>query len=187
MLSHQIPTPVTSILSTSFMDMEKMDTLHYLKNKWVLWAHLPHNIDWSMSSYINIDVLFSVENAIAITETLPSTLIENCMLFLMKEGIKPMWEDPRNIKGGCFSYKVPNKNASKVWKELMYIVVGESISIDNNFINFINGITISPKKNFCIIKIWLANCNYQDPSIITQEISGLISQGCIFKKHKPDY
>ena len=31
---------------------------------------------------------------------------------------------------------------------------------------YINGITISPKKNFCIIKIWLATCDVQDPSKI---------------------
>ena len=25
-----------------------------LSDKWVLWAHLPHNTDWSLKSYINI-------------------------------------------------------------------------------------------------------------------------------------
>ena len=44
-----------------------------------------------------------------------------------------------------------------------------------------------PKKNFCIIKIWMANCSFQNPEIITNEVNGLESQGCLFKKHNPEY
>ena len=32
------------------------------------------------------------------------------MLFVMRNGINPMWEDPKNKDGGCFSYKISNKN-----------------------------------------------------------------------------
>jgi len=46
----------------------------------------------------------------------------------------------------------------------------------------INGITISPKKNFCIIKIWLATCKHTDPTLITYP-NNLQAKGCIFKKH----
>ena len=49
-------------------------------------------------------------------------------------------------------------------------------------VNIINGITISPKKNFCIIKIWLSKCEYNNPDIIT-DIDGLVRQGCLFKRH----
>ena len=26
---------------------------HLLSDKWVLWAHLPHDTDWTLKSYIN--------------------------------------------------------------------------------------------------------------------------------------
>ena len=29
---------------------------HLLHDKWVLWAHLPHDTDWSVNSYIKIIV-----------------------------------------------------------------------------------------------------------------------------------
>ena len=48
--------------------------------------------------------------------------------------------------------------------------------------NNINGITISPKKNFCIIKIWISNCDNTDPNII-KNIDGLFPNECFFKKH----
>ena len=160
---------------------------HILSDNWTLWAHLPHNIDWSIDSYIKIYTFTSVEETIAINETLPPILVENCMLFLMREGIKPIWEDPKNCKGGCFSYKISNKNVSKIWKELSYVVVGGSISNNLNYVNCVNGITISPKKNFCIIKIWMSDCSNQNPDVVTNELKGLSSHGCLFKKHIPEY
>ena len=56
-----------------------------------------------MQSYIPISTFKTVEETIAVTETLPAILVENCMLFMMRDGIKPAWEDPENRNGGCFS------------------------------------------------------------------------------------
>ena len=173
--------------NTMTSDTSSMDSFHKLAANWTLWAHLPHNTDWSIKSYIPISTFTKVEEAIAVTETLPAILVENCMLFMMREGIKPTWEDPKNRNGGCFSYKVPNKNVYKVWKDLTYVVVGDTISKQSGFVNCVTGITISPKKNFCIIKIWMADCNNQNPAIVTNDVKGIGPQGCIFKKHTPEY
>ena len=83
---------------------------HKLNDKWTLWAHLPHDIDWTVKSYKKILTFDSVESAITLCETIPEKMINNCMLFLMRDGILPMWEDNKNKNGGCFSYKVNNKN-----------------------------------------------------------------------------
>ena len=156
MLSQHTTTMETETSST--------ETYHPLSDRWTLWAHLPHDTDWSMNSYKQIYTLTTVEETIAVTETLPDILVKNCMLFMMRQGIKPIWEDPKNRNGGCFSYKVSNKQVYTVWKELSYVLLGDSISKNSSFVANVNGITISPKKNFCIIKIWLNNCQYQDPN-----------------------
>jgi len=153
-----------------------------LYDKWSLWAHLPHDTNWTFESYIRILTFNTVEEIIMLLETLPNEIITNCMLFIMRDGIKPMWEDPKNIKGGCFSYKINNKNVVSIWKNLSYSLVGESLTEQSSARPAINGITISPKKNFCIVKIWFSNCNYQNPSIIIDDI-GISSQGCLFKTH----
>ena len=108
------------------------------------------------------------------------------MLFAMRKGITPMWEDPKNRNGGCFSFKVINKYVPSVWKSLLYALCGESLCNDPKYNSIINGITISPKKNFCIIKIWLCNCSVQDVNIIIP-ILNLPKQGCLFKKHEPEF
>jgi hypothetical protein len=168
-------------------ETQSIENFHPLSDKWCLWAHLPHDIDWSLNSYKAIYTMGTVEETIAITESMPDILVKNCMLFIMRKGVKPTWEDPVNRNGGCFSYKVSNKCVYDVWKELTYVLVGGSISKSNSFVSCVTGITISPKKNFCIIKIWMTNCVNQNPEIITSEIKGLISQGCLFKKHAPEY
>ena len=157
-----------------------------LFDKWVLWAHLPHDTDWSLGSYKNIMCIKFVEEMVSLYSCLPEALVKNCMLFLMREGITPMWEDKENRNGGCFSYKVSNNDVPEVWRSLSYILTGETISADPKFISKVTGITISPKKNFCIMKIWLSSCKFQDPSYVTT-IPGMNSRGCLFKKHNPEY
>jgi hypothetical protein len=163
------------------------ESFHVLSAKWCLWAHLPHDTDWSIKSYKKIYTYETVEETVAVTETLPDVLVKNCMLFIMRDGINPTWEDVKNRDGGCFSYKVPNKNVYEVWKELCYVTVGSSISKQTTFVKNVTGITISPKKNFCIIKIWMGNCTHQNPVTITDEVKGIFPQGCLFKKHVPEY
>ena len=70
-----------------------------------------------------------------------------------------------------------------MWKNLSYTLVGESLTTDKRLRPNITGITISPKKNFCIIKIWLTSCENQNPALVTQELTGISSQGCLFNKH----
>jgi hypothetical protein len=170
------------------MDAVSIPTqLHYLNDKWNMYYHLPENKSWDLASYtILMDNIDSVESVIAVNSKIHEHVVRNCMLFVMRDGITPMWEDPKNRNGGCFSYKVTNKHVPEVWKNLLYGLCGESLCIKNEHNAYVNGITISPKKNFCIIKIWLNNTKLQDPNSIIS-IPNLLKQGCLFKKHEPEF
>ena len=81
------------------------------------------------------------------------------MFFLMKEGITPLWDESNN--NYSFSLKVLKNESLLYWNSINSYLLGGNFLNDkykndekNN--NTINGITISPKKNFCIIKIWLS-------------------------------
>ena len=115
-----------------------------LCDKWVLWAHLPHDTDWSLKSYIQLMQVENMEEVIALYNSIPPAMVKNCMLFLMRQNIKPMWEDNNNKHGGSFSYRVDNNIIVDKWKLISYLF------FTNNLISntIINGITISPKKNF---------------------------------------
>ena len=44
-----------------------------LFDKWTLWAHLPHDTDWSLRSYRKIMILNSAEEVIALINSVPDT------------------------------------------------------------------------------------------------------------------
>jgi hypothetical protein len=158
-----------------------------LLGKWDLYYHLPQNKNWDLSSYQlimgNID---TADKLVAIGEALTSNVMKYCMLFVMRAGITPMWEDKRNRNGGFFSYKVANKFVPEVWKTLFYALCGETLSTNPKYSPLINGITVSPKKSFCIIKIWLIDLSMQDGSVI-MDIPNLTKNGVAFKAHKPEF
>ena len=181
---------MTSLPSMKELSSAEMDNLHPLLGKWDLYYHLPSDKNWDLSSYKTMPIhITTAEIVAAIHCNITEYVVKNTMLFVMREKINPQWEDPQNRDGGCFSFKVPQKNVYQVWKDLFCALCGETLLLSKNHpeINStVNGITISPKRGFHIIKIWLKSCQYQDPSIITA-IPNLSIQGCIFKKHEAEF
>jgi hypothetical protein len=158
-----------------------------LADKWNLYYHLPFDKTWDENSYkLIMENIYSIEQLIAMNETMPNEVIRTCMLFVMKSGIMPLWEDPMNRNGGAFSYKISIKNVPLVWRHLLYLLGGNSLTIDVKHMSRINGLSISPKKGFCIVKIWLCDCSLQNPEIISA-IPDLTREGCLFTQHKPEF
>jgi|UniRef100_A0A6C0HT73 hypothetical protein len=158
-----------------------------LQVPWNYYYHLPNDKNWNLDSYKPImENVSTLEQMIELNEKVTDNIIKNCMLFIMRKGITPMWEDSHNRQGGSFSYKVTNKAVVQVWRKLMYLLCGYSLTIDPSHMDLVNGITISPKRGFCIIKIWMKNCTLQDPAII-YNIDNLLRNGCLFKAHNPEF
>lgn len=45
-----------------------------------------------------------------------------------KRGVKPVWEDPRNVKGGTWTFRVSKEKYEETWKEILLLAVGEEFS-----------------------------------------------------------
>ena len=140
--------------------------MHDLDNNYTLWMHMLYDNDWSITSYKKIYSFNTIEKAACLIENLNSEIIEKTMIFLMKNDIKPIWEVEENKKGGCFSYKITTCYIYELWKKMAYMLIGNSIIDDNIIVKNINGISISPKKNYCIFKIWINDLdNFKESSI----------------------
>ena len=154
-----------------------------LNDIWVLWYHLSSDNNWNIDSYKKITEISSVNETCHLTKNLNDTYICNCMFFLMKKGINPVWEDSNNINGGCFSLKIQNRLVYSMWNNLIYTIVGRTLFEDETHMDLVNGITISPKKYFCIIKIWMKNCDITDINLLKTH-SNISWENCLFKKHR---
>lgn len=162
-----------------------MNTELPLNEKWVLWLHYPNDQHWGVKGqdhYQRIMEITDMKQLIALNKLMSDSLIQQCMIFLMKDGIQPIWEDPHNRDGGRFSFKISNTIVPDVWRKMATHVLGETLVEDPEFASRINGLTISPKKAFCIVKLWMRDCTCTDVSPIVN-IKGLEKKGCIFKKN----
>ncbi len=166
--------------------------MHNLNNEWTFWIHYQNDNNWTIDGYKNITKITNLKELVLFMENLNENIIKKSMLFFMKESILPLWESDDNINGGCFSYKISNNNVVNIFKHLLYKIAGNSIQNNELFSNNINGISISPKKNFCIIKIWMRDkdkitdfdlSSNKDPFAI-HTLFNIEEQLCVFKTHK---
>ena len=155
--------------------------LNYLNNKWTLWFHNPETDDWSIKSYIKIYTFNTIEQFWALFNKIPVLHLSTGMYFLMKDEVQPLWEDKHNINGGCWSYKVAKKEASQGYLDLLVAMISENVCIDNPEI--ITGASISPKKGFCIIKIWNNNNKFCDPKLLSSKINQIDINQTIYKPY----
>jgi|TARA_B110000971_G_scaffold94768_1_gene97472 hypothetical protein len=154
-----------------------------LKNKWVLWYHSLKNKSWDNKSYIKVIEIKSLYDYKLLEEIMRINHLQNGMFFLMKNDIFPTWEDPKNRMGGCISFKYDN-NILNEWLKILLVCITEDLSEYNNEIN---GLSISPKKEFNIFKVWIKD-DKKDYRILIKEYEPFMKlDKCIYKKHDLSY
>jgi hypothetical protein len=73
----------------------------------------------------------------------------------MRGDYSPLWENKANIRGGSYCLKISRKNSVEVFQR--YLAAAALGCAAKDPANEIAGVTISPKKGFCIIKVWNLN------------------------------
>lgn len=129
---------------------------HKLNNRFRLFFHDPLSYNWTIQSYITITDISTIDKYWE-TTTLLNEYLHLGMFFLMRENISPLWNETDN--NYSFSIKVAKNEALWYWNYFNSHLLSENF-LNSDFKdswNTINGISISPKKNFCIIKIWLSD------------------------------
>ena len=134
-----------------------------LHSKWALYYHNPNTNDWSNESYRRIARLNSIHAFCAYYKQMDFEECAHGMFFLMRDNIMPTWEDEHNKGGGCWSFKVSLNHFFYVWKHLSMLLVGESLS---TVPMLLNGISVSPKRGFCIVKLWNHDSKHNKTDIL---------------------
>lgn len=130
-----------------------------LNDTWSVYFHDPHDFNWDISSYIFVAKIKNVDEFIEFFNTFKE-LLYNGMFFIMRNNITPRWEDCENKKGGCFSFKVCKYLLHNSFFETCSLMLGEKLGKNIEYSININGISICPKKNYYIVRIWIKNCAY---------------------------
>jgi len=136
------------------MESSNYYKVHKLEHKFSWWYHNPNDSGWELENYTKLTDIRTAEEYWYYTGLISDKIICFGMLFLMKNDINPLWEDKANINGGYISIKLPRDKTLEKWGLLTNCFASGNMSKDNS--NNINGISITPKKNFNIIKIWFS-------------------------------
>lgn len=137
---------------------------NYLNDTWMIYFHDPNNSDWNISSYkILTSAISSIEDYSLHWKCLKKN-VDKGMFFLMREHVFPSWDSPENINGGTLNIKVLKDSLANLFQELAFNLLGETLLNEQSRdkIYLINGISTSPKKHFCIVKIWLSTHDLSD-------------------------
>ncbi|CAD5224510.1 unnamed protein product [Bursaphelenchus okinawaensis] len=138
---------------------------HPLRHKWAFWfLKGDRSRDWE-DCLKQVVVLETVEDFWALyLRIIPaSDLTFGSDYYLFKDGIKPMWEDPKNVKGGRWMVVVPKaQRATKLdelWLEIMMDIIGERFESQGEFIC---GAAVNVRQKGDKIALWTSDASLDD-------------------------
>ena len=135
----------------------------FLNDNWTLYFHDPNDISWETDSYKALTTIGSVEDFWSVYKTITTDQWTKGMFFLMREHIQPVWEDPCNENGGCFSMKTMKQHTNDIWLQTSMRILGEDFAVKGANSQIVTGLSMSPKKNSSIIRVWLSDNTFNDP------------------------
>ena len=73
---------------------------------------------------------------------------------LFKRGVKPVWEDARNVHGGAWTFRVPKEKSTEFWMLVQVIAVGEGFDDVVGKGDDICGLSLTTRFTSNLISVW---------------------------------
>jgi translation initiation factor 4E len=158
--------------------------MYELSNNYNIWYHHCKD-DWSIGGYKHI---YSINNGVDFWKLYNNWDLIGGLLckqfFIMKTGVKPIWEDEINKKGGCWSFKIFENQANELWEDLSILFVTDNLLSNSDECV---GLSICLKKNsYCVIKIWNTNNKNNSIKNINNHILKKWGTDLIYISHNSD-
>jgi hypothetical protein len=158
-----------------------------INSHWGVWYHSINDSRWTRESYKKIMVVKNLLDYYFLKTNFEKKTLQNGMFFIMRGDILPTWEDPDNRLGGCLSFKIYSNDILNAWNKLFLNLICEDIALDEKKYDEITGLSISPKKEFNIIKIWLKNDKIDYKKIIKEIEPFFKIDSALYRKHELEY
>jgi hypothetical protein len=123
---------------------------------WTLYFHSPDENKWTLNTFISLGAMKTWRDFWTIIDGLGADYLSNGMFFMMRDPSPPLWESHHHIRGGCYSFRCQKADAPDIYINHMIAAMTNQLSDPSNQIN---GLSISPKRGFNIVKAWNANAS----------------------------
>jgi translation initiation factor 4E len=133
---------------------------HNLRHGWVFWFRPPVS---KTNGYLEYEKTLhpmagfqTAEDFFAIYQHLkrPSSLPLVSDYHIFKKGIRPVWEDDENKKGGKWIVRLKKGVADRYWEDLLFAIVGDQFAEASEEVC---GAVLSVRNGEDILSIWTRN------------------------------
>ncbi|KAI1000970.1 hypothetical protein K3495_g7228 [Podosphaera aphanis] len=133
---------------------------HPLRHNWVIWFRPPMN---KANGYIQYEKTLhpmagfeNVEDFLKVYRHLkrPSSLQPVSDYHIFKKGIRPVWEDNENKKGGKWIVRLKKGVADRYWEDLIFAIIGDQFAEASEEVC---GAVLSVRNGEDILSIWARN------------------------------
>ncbi len=133
---------------------------HSLRHSWVFWFRPPISksngfVEYEktlhpMASFGTVEDFFGIYRHLKRPSTLP--LVSDYHIF--KKGIRPVWEDDENKRGGKWIVRLKKGVADRYWEDLLIAIVGDQFAEASEEVC---GAVLSVRNGEDILSIWTRN------------------------------
>jgi len=114
-----------------------------------------------------------------------AALDPSCTYHLMKTGIRPLWEDPANVRGGNMTAKISCKDANDVWLKLCLVAIsGQFDEFLAKFGDHVCGVSIGMRKTDASIYIWNANAKVFEQQRMIMYLESVLCDAAVSQSDK---
>lgn len=130
---------------------------HPLLREWVMWYDNPAGgrSAWNMDRFKKIHEFTTIENFWRMFNNIitPSRISNGSNYHMFLQGVKPMWEDEANCRGGKWIVIFPKGKKDlldEYWTAVLLAIIGESL----DGVEEVSGCVASVRKNQSKISVW---------------------------------
>eukprot|EP00002_Diphylleia_rotans_P028606 TRINITY_DN577_c0_g1_i3.p1 TRINITY_DN577_c0_g1~~TRINITY_DN577_c0_g1_i3.p1 ORF type:complete len:207 (+),score=22.68 TRINITY_DN577_c0_g1_i3:358-978(+) len=159
---------------------------HSLQSTYTFWCEKPKTATESYGENIKMLGSFStVEGFWGFYNHMkrPADLTFVSSYHLFREGVRPLWEDPSNCKGGRWKARVRKYQISKVWEDLQFALIGERFDVGDE----ITGISVSCKASDYAINVWTRGTDEEPKNKIRFVLRALLPPSPGSSSSEPDF
>jgi len=160
----------------------------FLNAQWSVWIHHNSCDKWTESDYTLLYVIDNLQTFWSFFNHFYLLDKSKYQFFIMKNKIKPIWEDDANRNGGICSLKMSSITGnidigSEILMCLCLLIMNDTFIPDSNCVN---GVSYAIKKNSILIKIWYDDFNFKIvdgmPRVLLEKIENIIRTSTPYKK-----
>ncbi|GAO45794.1 hypothetical protein G7K_0045-t1 [Saitoella complicata NRRL Y-17804] len=103
-----------------------------LKHAWTFYSEKAvlegeHVAEYYARNLMVIEEVETVQMFWQVFNNTPLDLPQKSSIHFFKRGVKPLWEDPRNLHGGAWTFRIPSSYAPAFFREVLMLLIGEQL------------------------------------------------------------